>query len=213
MRLLLAIGVLALAASVLLAVPAGAQGSAIVSVQAPDSVEVSDEPVQVDVAIADSPELGGFQLILTYDPELFSYDSAERGEFLGSTGRELICNDPVADTGAVLLVCGTLGAEPAGPEGAGILYSVFLTPKGTGDAVIDIATSGGELASPEGNPIQFTTRSLTVRVDDASSGMNWVLWGPIIAITALLIIGVIVSLVIVTRRTRTSPPAAAPTIE
>ena len=186
---------------------AHAQDGALLAVQAPESVEVSEEPVQVDVFVENSPGLGGFQFVVTYDPDLFDYDRSERGPFLGSTGRELICNDPQPDTGAVRFACGSLGAEPAGPEGSGVLYSVYLRPKATGETTIGL--SRALLATIEGNPITSTTADAPVVVEDPGSGISWLLWGPIAVVAAVVLIAIAGFVVMAVRRLRRAPTPAA----
>jgi len=187
----------------------GAQGTAVVAIDAPEAVEVSEEPVPVDVVIRDTPRLGAFQFIVTFDPDLFEYAGSERGPFLSSTGRELFCPEPLVETGAVRLVCGSLGEEPPGPEGEGLLYTVNLTPKATGETAIGVTRV--VLATIEGNAIEATTEDAVVQVRNPGSGANWMLWGPLIGVAVLLLAAVVGGAVVLSRRGSASAPAPAST--
>jgi hypothetical protein len=199
----------AIAALALSAPWASAQSDeAQLSIVGPPSVEEASEPAQFDVVVANAPETGGFQFILAFDPDLFEYSDALRGDFLGSTGRDVQCEEPQIDVGAVLLICVTLGAEPAGATGNGTLFSVLLTPKAPGTTTLDLTRV--VLSTPPGDEIPATATRIGVEVTGASDGINWLIWGPVIGGVALLILMCVVVIVALTRRGRADATPATP---
>jgi hypothetical protein len=148
----------------------------------------------------------GFQFILAFDPDYFEFTDAQRGEFLGSTGRDVQCEEPQVDVGAVLLICVTLGAEPEGATGDGTLFSIMLTPRAAGETTLGLTRA--VLSTPPGDEIPNTTTGIAVEVEGASSGINWAIWGPIIGGALLLILICAVVTVVLMRRgsTRSAAP-------
>jgi hypothetical protein len=183
-----------------------------VAIVGPDSVEETStdedepEPARFDVTVTNAPETGGFQFILAFDPDYFEYSGAERGEFLGSSGRDVQCDEPQPDVGAVRIVCVTLGEEPEGATGAGTLYTVLLLPKATGDTTLSL--SRVVLSNPPGDEIPSTSTNLDVSVKSASSGIDWMIWGPVIGGAVLLILLCAAVMIALTRRGRASSAAS-----
>ena len=176
------------------------------SVEETSSDDDAPEPSRFDVTVQDATETGGFQFILAFDPDYFEYDSAERGEFLGSTGRDVQCDEPQPDVGAVRIVCVTLGETPEGATGDGTLYTILLLPKATGDTTLSL--SRVVLSTPPGDDIPSTSTNLDVSVKSASSGIDWMIWGPVIGGALLLILLCVAVIIALSRRRRDSSPAA-----
>lgn len=86
----------------------------------------------VDIAVANSPEVGAFQLTLAFNPAIVSVSDLSEGPFIGSTGRLVNCLQPPPGSGSVQFSCVTLGAAPAGPTGMGVLATVTLHGEATG---------------------------------------------------------------------------------
>ena len=160
--------------------------------------EPTDEGVTVPVEIRaeNAQNLGAFGFQLTYDPDILEIalddqgqPLIQRGDFLGSSGREVVCREPVIQAGVLRMSCNTLRMEPAGVDGDGTLATVtFLaTGAGTTDLALD-RLEANEPDATEIRPIDVQGATLEVQGD---SGLNWLIWGPIIAIGALVVIGVI----------------------
>ena len=193
------LGVLAFAAFCALAVgPAAAQDSELLyRVVAPESAAEGDADIVVEIRAENAEHLGAFGFQLTYDPDVLeiAVDQAgqqliQRGDFLGSSGREVACPEPVVQSGVLRMSCNTLRMEPAGVDGAGTLATVTFLAVGSG--TIDLTLDRPEANEPDATEIRpIAVQSATLDVK-GEGGMNWLIWGPIIVIGALLIIGAIV---------------------
>jgi hypothetical protein len=205
-------GLAAVALALAALTAAGAQSDDVtIAIVGPESVEEAGdeeapEPARFDVVVRNTTELGAFQFILAFDPDYFDYDSAERGDFLGSTGRDVQCDEPQTDVGAVRIVCVTLGELPEGATGEGTLYTVLLRPKATGDTQLSLARV--QLSDPPGEEIQTTTEPFAVQVESPSSGIDWMIWGPVIGGVVLLILLLVAVMVMLTRRGRDASASA-----
>lgn len=118
-------------------------------------VSLAQASFQVDVTVEGVTDLGGYEVLITYDSAFVSFVSANDGPFLGSSGRSVLCASPVVQTLAGTLRklqfgCGTLGAPPpAGASGAGLLANIFFHPEATGVATLALDPS---LSDPFGTP-------------------------------------------------------------
>lgn len=177
MRTRVAAGLMIAAAALpfFMASPAAAQsGEAIIVVVAPGgSIESSGESVPFRIDVEDVTNLGAFEFVLAFDSGLFEFDRAEQGGFLGSTGREVVCDEAKSAPGAVRLLCVTLLREPQGPSGAGTLATIWLRPKGTGKA--EVALSRFKLTSVGAAGLNARSGSVTVTVggDNGDWGLIW----------------------------------------
>ncbi len=188
------------------AAPASAQsGEAVVSVKtAATSVKKGDLRVPFDVSIENVTNIGSFQFDLTYDAGVFELTDAERdaekGDFLGSSGRPVVCNPPIIDSGAGVtrFTCVTLGPTPKGANGSGKLATIYLHAKGSGSTDISLnRTQLTAVGDPNADPtspgaapsIPLTTQNTSVSVAGGGGGLNWLIWGPVIAIIVIVVIG------------------------
>jgi Cohesin domain len=180
-------------------------GDAVLRVTGPTaSVKKGDARVPFDITVENVKGLGSFQFDLTYDASVFELTDAaldaEKGDFLGSSGRAVVCNPPVVDTGAGVtrFTCVTLGATPAGVDGSGKLATIYLHAKGSGST--DITLKSAKLvgvpdpALAPADPtavrlITFTTEGTSIKVTGGGGGMNWLIWGPVIAVVFVLVVG------------------------
>ena len=163
-------------------------------VVAPESVKKGDDVI-VQIEVENAKNLGSFQFQLAYDPDVLQValdpqgtkPLIERGDFLGSSGREVTCPDPESQPGVLRMVCVTLRMEPAGADGAGTLATV--TFNAVGSSSTDLTLDRVKATNPDATeitPIQVQSAALRVK---GSGGLNWVLWAPIIGIVALVVIG------------------------
>jgi hypothetical protein len=96
-------------------------------------------PFTVNVVVDNVVNLGAFEFTLGFSPpEILQYQSLQYGSFLGSSGRVVNCLPAEHDAESVRVVCVTLGAEPDGPSGSGVLATLTLLPMSTGIGVIDL---------------------------------------------------------------------------
>ncbi len=86
----------------------------------------------VEVEIANSSELGAFQISLAYAPAAVSAIDVAPGPFLSSTLRNVTCLVPAASPGLIQYHCVSLGSTPAGPTGSGTLATFTLQGEAVG---------------------------------------------------------------------------------
>jgi hypothetical protein len=126
------------------AAKAAAQTDSIVRIEPSEVTVCAGGVFTVAVQISDAVDLGGFQFDLRYDPDLVQVGQVALGDFLGSTGRDVIPNPPKADidndTGIVKFDAMTLPGGPDGPTGTGDLAHVWLSLRSVGEA--DLALDG-----------------------------------------------------------------------
>ena len=92
----------------------------------------------VDIVVENVVNLGAYQFTLAFDPAILNYVSLRNGPFLGSTNRPVDCAAPVVKPDSASIVCRTLGAEPDGPSGTGVLAIATFLPVNTGPAFLDL---------------------------------------------------------------------------
>ncbi len=82
--------------------------------------------VSVNVVITDAADLGAFEFTLSFAPAVVSVTDVQLGAFLGSSSRPAYALGPHIDNNAGAISFGgyTLGASPAGPNGAGVLATI-----------------------------------------------------------------------------------------
>ena len=108
----------------------------------------------VEVAVANVPELGAFQLSLAYEPAIVSVIDVAPGPFLSSTFRNVTCLAPVMMPGLIQYSCVSLEPTPAGPAGSGTLAIFTLQGEVTGATsltVVDVVLAdigGAGLPAP-----------------------------------------------------------------
>jgi hypothetical protein len=135
-----------------------------------DDVNESDDAFTVRLDAEDIESLGAFEFRLSYNPEILEYVSVNRGDFISSTEREVVCQDPEVEAAAVTLRCVSLGENPPGASGNGTLALIEFRPlkAGTSQLTLDDV----QLLRPEGNP--FPTDVVDGGIDIKSeSNRRW----------------------------------------
>lgn len=139
---------------------------ATLSISAPAHAATGDT-FTVEVLAAGVSNLGAFELVVTYNPQILRAQGAGLGPLLGSTGRAVGLLGPRIDHGAGTIALGAYshGQAPGADEG-GVLARLSLLAIGPGSGVLhfqrgivtDIAgtaatvqTTDGAVAT-EGNP-------------------------------------------------------------
>jgi hypothetical protein len=180
----LAVAVLALVAG--LAVT-GAQ-QARVHLEVPQQqINAKGAPFPVTVLIDGVENLGAFEFLFAFDAKLLKFVEAKEGAFLGSSGREVQCLSPRASEGLVKFTCLTLGPTPDGPSGSGVLATVTLEPLAEGTSGLELR--GITITNPAATKLPITSQDSLVAVGqplESSAGINWKLWGPVVAVASLL---------------------------
>ena len=179
----------------------------------PEEFDQGATGIVVEVRASNAENLAAFAFQLEYDSEILEVaidpetqqPMIQRGDFLGSTGREVACNEPASQPGVLRLECVTLRLEPAGPDGDGLLATITFNAIGSGTSPLTLDRV--QANNPDAtviDPIAVQSSQVSVKGD---SGINWLLWGCIIAVGALAAIAV--AFVGMRLRTRGGPPTAS----
>lgn len=181
----------------------------------PEELDQGATGIVVEVRASNADNLAAFAFQLEFDAEILEVaidpetqqPMIQRGDFLGSTGREVACNEPASQPGVLRLECVTLRLEPAGPDGDGLLATITFNAIGSGTSPLTLDRV--QANNPDAtviDPIAVQSSQLSVKGD---AGINWLLWGGIIAVGAIAAIAV--AFVAMKLRTRGGPPAAPTT--
>jgi len=173
--------------------PAHAQTPAstdtVVKVEAPVTpVKKGDLNIPFKVSVTNVKNMGDFQFELTFNSKILEYTDMQKSEFLGSSGREVVCN-PVHDVGVVRVVCTTLRTSPAGVDGSGELATVMFKAVGSGSTDISLGHVKLIAVSETAAEIPVTTVTSTSLKVAGDGGFNWMLWGPVIGVAVVAIAG------------------------
>lgn len=153
---------------------AGAQEGAIVSVDPPRHAVGADAgPFDINILVDDvtgDMGLGGYTLVVEYDPAVLRGVGVTDSGFVGSTGNAALCPSSGIDNDAGRLAhfCFTVpllpepGPRTTEPE---LLVTVTFEPVGEGTTTLDIGET--TLSDPEGNTFVPETRSGEITVGDA----------------------------------------------
>ena len=125
----------------------------------------------VNVRIADSSNVGSYDVLLDYgnddlgafEPGVLEFVDAVDGGFLGSTGRPVTCLPPSVDGISVRIGCVTSGPTPPGPGGAGLIATVrfHVAAMPSRPMLIRVSTASGGTSDPGGDPQPFATGAYT----------------------------------------------------
>jgi len=97
------------------------------------TAQLSGGNFTADVAIANVTDLGSFQFVLTFSPNIVHVEGAELGHFLGSTGRGTVPVGPEIDNQLGTVSFGAAGfGEQEGSDGSGVLATITFSPQATG---------------------------------------------------------------------------------
>jgi hypothetical protein len=114
------------------------EGNATVAIDPPSQSVSVGQQFTVDVRVDGVENLGAYEFSLQFDPSKISFVAVSSGSFLGSTGREVSCLDPVVDAGTLVFGCGTYGSQTPGPSGSGQLAQVTFEAVGEGVSPLDL---------------------------------------------------------------------------
>lgn len=187
-----------------LQVAAAQSGNAVIRVTAPATpIKKGDERVPFEVTVENVKNLAAFSFDLTYDAGIFqivdAQRDAEKGDFLGSSGRPVVCNPPITDSGAGVarFTCVTLGPTPLGADGSGKIATMYLKASGSGSTDIALknvkAYGVGDQTVPPTDPRQAPEIPLNVENTSASvagsgGGISWIIWAAL-GVVAIVVVG------------------------
>ena len=94
------------------------------------------------VAVAEVEDLGAFEVVLEWQPGVVKVEEVVLGDFLGSSGREVIPVEPQIDNdrGRLAFAAASIGRQ-AGPAGKGVLFWVRFTAVERGETRVEVADS------------------------------------------------------------------------
>jgi len=178
-------------------------GAAQMSVRTPTDIEIKEggEDIRVEVLTSDVTNLAAFQFSLKYDRSILQYKGVKEEAFLGSTGRPVMCSDPLdedkGDTGVVRFACATTAAPvslggTAGPNGSGTLAEVVFSPVGGGTSPLDLSDAilvAAEI-DEKGDPVQMKTsmQGASLDVIGTGGGIPWLIVGSAVGV-AIVVVG------------------------
>jgi hypothetical protein len=150
-------------------------------------VKKGDDRIPVDITIENATNMASFQFILQYNADILDAADAaggpvvQKGDFLGSSGREVVCADPTIEPGAIRYTCVTLRPTPAGPDGSGKLATVYLKAIGSGKTNLTLDHVKANLADDSATEIALSVQNAPIDVKGGGGGMAWWVWAVIVA--------------------------------
>jgi cohesin domain-containing protein len=136
----------------------------------PEEQAIGGVPTNVDVVVAGVDNLGGFEFTVQYEPAVVSFTNIVTGPFLGSSGRPVNCVAPQRiPPDKIRLSCVTLGVDPPGASGSGLLATLTFTPITSGEATLAFADS--TLVAPDASSMPVDNSATgSILVDCGFSG-------------------------------------------
>ena len=144
----------------------------------PSSQQV--EPLEVfttTIEISDVENLGAFELEVYYNSDYISANSVTLGDFIGSTGRTVfpIENNIDNESGIISYAVSTIGPNPPGPNGNGILLIIewFSSINTTKDITIELLLQNVQATEPDGTiiPLETTNAQVTILMPELINTM------------------------------------------
>ncbi|MBC7236142.1 MAG: hypothetical protein H5T69_09885 [Chloroflexi bacterium] len=127
------------------------------------------ETFTVTVEVADAVDLGAFSFEIAFNPEVIEALGVELGDFLGSTGRQVVPVGPEIDNEAGLLAYGAASfGDEQGPNGDGTLAHVRFQAKGVGESPLTLQNV--QLTDTHANPLEHLLRNGRVLVGECIFG-------------------------------------------
>ena len=139
-------------AAVCVATPAHLdQEGADVSFAPPAVLAQARVPFTMSIVISDTADLGGFEFDLLFDPDVITVTGMHLGDFLGSSGNNVVALGPRAAEDGRLVFGGFNYGEHEGVSGYGSLATLELTLLDDAETVlrledVQLVTSGAESA-------------------------------------------------------------------
>ena len=136
-----------------------------------DVASKTGSTARLEVNVTDASNLAGFQFVLSYNSELLTAPDVVKTEFLTKSGRQIVCQDPVIQTGAIRYTCVTLDLQPPGVDGHGTLATVTFKTSGKGTS--PLALSNVKLVHPDGSVLPSTSVNGTLTISGSDSLSFW----------------------------------------
>lgn len=147
--------------------PTAAPGPTMVRIAPASQEAYVGTSFTADVAVENVKNLGAFEFTVGYDPSLLRYVSVKEGPFLKSSGRASQCPTIDVSGSSVRMVCVTLGPEPDGPNGNGVLATLTFLPLQASAVPAEITIQQVVLTDPMARTIPTGKQNGTVTVNPA----------------------------------------------
>ncbi len=135
------------------------------------SVGLSGGMFTMDVDVRDVVNAGGFEMVLTFDPNILQVDTANTvlNDFLASTGRSINPLGPIVDnaTGTVRIGGFSFGSQ-AGASGSGTLATIAFIPQAAGTSPLNFQLFS--LVDTQGTDIPAAAQPGSVNVTNGLAG-------------------------------------------
>ena len=172
--------------------------------------------IPVDVMVDGVTNMASFQFILQFNADVLEavpagnpeLPIAQKAEFLGSTGRQVVCPDPAVEPGAIRFYCVTLSPKPLGPDGGGKIATIYLNAIGAGKTTLTLDKAKANQVDESSTEIPITVENAPIEVKGASSGMAAWVWALIIAGGLIVGLGAVGAVLMLRSRGGASPAAA-----
>lgn len=164
--------------------------------------------VRVDVVANNVQNVGAFEFVLGFDQDAVAVETVNdlpimRGPFLGSSGREVLCDPVTLESVQIRYSCKTLGPEPArGADGSGVLATIFFSFHGDVETT-PLVFTGEQLATPPGEEIVAEWRSSQIGSSGGGSSKLWIAIA-VVLFAAIAILGSAAALMIKRRAAATA---------
>jgi len=123
--------------------------------------------LNVELKVANVANMGGYELVINFDPAIVQVQNVTLGNFLSSTGRTVSPLGPGVDNTAGRISIGSFSfGSQAGPSGEGTLATIVMTPQAQGASALTL--SGLTLTDSAGNAIAATTQDGAITINAAS---------------------------------------------
>ena len=111
--------------------------------------------VPLEATALDNP-LSAFQVDVTFDPTILTFNGIATGPLLGSSGRAIVCPPAVSSPGRVRFVCTSAG-EATGASSPGLLATLHFSAHSPGSS--SLALEGVQLVDGGRPPALFSVNS------------------------------------------------------
>lgn len=211
-----ALAVVIAGAAMLGAGMAAAQDGGALMKAIPPTTEIQkgQDRIPIDITIDNAKNMASFQFILQFNADILEATNpsggpvVQKGEFLGSTGREVVCADPAIEPGAVRYTCITLRPTPAGPDGSGKLATVYLKAIGSGKTTLTLDRAKGNLADDSATEFPISVQNAPIEVQGGGGGMALWMWALIVAGGLVVGLGAVGATMMLRSRSGGGTPAA-----
>ncbi|NOZ05885.1 MAG: hypothetical protein GXP41_05975 [Chloroflexi bacterium] len=153
--------------------PTPPSGGTVVYIDPAQATAGLNGTLNVELKVANVVNMGGYELVINFDPAIVQVQNVTLGNFLSSTGRTVSPLGPSVDNTAGRISIGSFSfGSQAGPSGEGTLATIVMTPQAQGTSALTL--SGLTLTDSAGNAIAATTQdgAITINATALNGDLN-----------------------------------------